>query len=126
MRNRASKTNGQTFQRKKQMHMQFGKKRTDKHFQKQQNAVWRKNERAIDAPSESQQVDSFRHCNLVQPSSKLAAGASIRNWEQAYFHQLFCDCILFEYTLIYIHIYIYIYIYIKRTDKKIENRQMLL
>ena len=89
--------------------MQFGEKRTDKHFEKQQNAVWRKNERAIDASSESRQVDSFRHCNLVQPSSKLAAEASIRNWEQAYLHQLFCDCMLFEYTLIYIYIYIYIY-----------------
>ena len=82
------------------------RKRTDKHFEKQQNAVWRKNERAIDASSESRQVDSFRHCNLVQPGSKLAAEASIRNWEQAYLHQLFCDCMLFEYTLIYIYIYI--------------------
>ena len=33
--------------------LQFGEKRTDKHFEKQQNAVWRKNERAIDASSES-------------------------------------------------------------------------
>ena len=63
----------------KKKKLQFGEKRTDKHFEKQQNAVWRKHERAIDASSESRQVDSFRHCNLVQPSSKLAAEASIRN-----------------------------------------------
>ena len=31
---------------------------------------------------------NFRHCNLVQPSSKLAAEASIRNREQAYLHQI--------------------------------------
>ena len=31
---------------------------------------------------------NFRHCNLVQPSSKRAAEASIRNREQAYLHQI--------------------------------------
>ena len=39
MTNFSKRTNGQTFQKKKQM--QFGEKRTDKHFEKHQNVVWR-------------------------------------------------------------------------------------
>ena len=41
---KSSFKNGWTNISKKKKQMQFGEKRTDKHFQKQQNAVWRKKE----------------------------------------------------------------------------------